>query len=132
MSIGRALVFALTLSGFLSAASGTPLHRATTIATKRKGTQRARKFAKVREELHRNLDGKGSGFIQGWSFNANVFTLTVDKSRYQQHAIYAAAMTARAIFDSNGVPLPTTLVFRDASGELLGEGPFVNVPKLVD
>jgi hypothetical protein len=98
----------------------------------KKSSARARKLAAVRADLHRNLDSKGNGFIRSWHFDAKVFTLTVDKRRYQQNMLYAATMTARAIFDTNGVPLPKLLVIRDVSGEVLGEGAFANVPKLVD
>lgn len=99
---------------------------------KRKPTARERKLAAVRQDLHRNSDGKGSGFILRWSFDEHRFTLTVNKRRYEKNMLYAATMTARAIFDTNEVPLPKTLVIRDISGEVLGEGPFSNVPKLVE
>jgi hypothetical protein len=102
------------------------------VAKKHKATNAERKLAKVREDLHRNLDGKGDGFIRGWTFDSRTFTLTVDKTRYQQYAVLAATMAARSIFDLDGVALPSRLVIRDRSGEVLGEGPFVNVPKLVD
>jgi hypothetical protein len=90
------------------------------------------KLARVRDALHRNLDGKGDGFIVGWRFDASTFTLTIDKSKYQQNMVYAATMTARSIFDLEGVRLPKRLVILDRSGEILGEGPFSNVPKIVD
>lgn len=102
------------------------------VSRNRKPSATARKLAKVRTELHRNLDGKGQGFIRGWSFDSKAFTLTVDKARYQQNLVYAAAITARSIFDMNRVPLPKKLIIRDRSGELLGEGPFANVPRIVD
>ena len=102
------------------------------VAKKRRLTSAERKLAKVREDLHRNLDGKGDGFIRGWTFDSRTFTLTVDKTRYQEYAVLAATMAARSIFDLDGVALPSRLVIRDRSGEVLGEGPFANVPKLVD
>ena len=102
------------------------------VVKKRNATSAERKLAKVREDLHRNLDGKGDGFIRGWTFDSRTFTLTIDKTRYQQNAVLAATMAARSIFDLDGVPLPKRLVIRDRSGEVLGEGPFANVPKLVD
>jgi hypothetical protein len=104
----------------------------TEVVAKRKPSANARKIAKVRDDLARNLDGKGGGFIRGWAFDSKVFTLTVDESRYQPNAVYAAAITARSIFDMNGVPLPKKLIIRDRSGAVLGEGPFANVPKIVD
>jgi hypothetical protein len=102
------------------------------VTKKHKATSAQRKLAKVRDDLHRNLDGKVDGFIRGWFFDSRTFTLTIDKTRYQQNAVFAATMTARSIFDLNGVALPARLVIRDRSGEVLGEGPFANVPKLVD
>lgn len=102
------------------------------VAKKHKAKSAERKLAKVRDDLHRNLDGKGDGFIRGWTFDSLTFTLMIDKTRYQQYAVLAATMAARSIFDLNGVALPARLVIRDRSGEVLGEGPFANVPKLVD
>jgi hypothetical protein len=102
------------------------------VSKNRKPSAAARRLAKVRSDLHRNLDGKGQGFIRGWSFDSKAFTLTIDKARYQQNLVYAATITARSIFDMNDVPLPTKLIIRDRSGELLGEGPFTNVPRIVD
>ncbi|HEX8153420.1 MAG TPA: hypothetical protein VF698_09860 [Thermoanaerobaculia bacterium] len=96
-------------------------------AAKKKLDSAARE-RKVRDELHRNLDGKGGGFVQGFTFDSKVFTLTVDKRNYKKNSAYIAAMMARAIFDVNHYPLPTKLVFRDISGEVLGEGPFASVP----
>jgi hypothetical protein len=110
----------------------TPAEAIHLVAKKRKATSAERKLAKVREDLHRNLDGKGDGFIRGWTFDSRTFTLTVDKTRYQEYAVLAATMAARSIFDLDGVPLPSRLVIRDRSGEMLGEGPFANVPKLAD
>jgi hypothetical protein len=101
-------------------------------APKGKSGTRAARLATVRADLHRNLDGKGDGFIRSWSFNSKTFTLTIDRRRYQQNMLYAATMTARSIFDMNGVPLPKTLILRDISGESLGEGPFENVPKVAE
>ncbi len=102
------------------------------VSKKQKAKPALGKIAKVRDDLHRNLDGKGDGFIRGWSFDSHTFTLTVDKTRYRQNAVLAATMAARSIFDLNGVPLPIRLVIRDRSGEILGGGPFANVPKLID
>ena len=102
------------------------------VAKKHKAKSGENKLAKVRDDLHRNLDGKAGGFIRGWTFDSRTFTLTVDKTRYQQNALLAATMAARSIFDLNRVALPTRLVIRDRSGEVLGEGAFANVPKLVD
>ena len=102
------------------------------VSKKSKRVARATKLAKVRADLHRNLDGKGNGFITGWSFDSKVLTLVVDKSRYQENMLYAATITARSIFDLNGVSLPMSLVIRDRYGEVLGEGPFANVPKIVE
>jgi hypothetical protein len=98
------------------------------VAKKHRANSAERRLAKVRDDLHRNLDGKGDGFIRGWSFDSRTFTLTVDKTRYQQNGVLAATMAARSIFDLNGVALPNRLVIRDRSGEVLGEGPFANVP----
>ena len=109
-----------------------PAPSSLTFVAKKKPTPRERKLAKVRADLHRNLDGKGNGFIRGWTFDSKRFTLTVDQRRYQQHMVTAATITARSIFDMNGVPLPKMLVIRDVSGEILGEAPFTNVPKIVD
>ncbi|HET7435878.1 MAG TPA: hypothetical protein VFN10_14315 [Thermoanaerobaculia bacterium] len=100
------------------------------VATKHKPSAYARKLATVRTQLHRNLDGKANGFIRGWSFDAQQFTLTIDKSRYQQFALHATTMTARSIFDANGVALPKRLIIRDVSGAVLGDGAFANVPKI--
>jgi len=102
------------------------------VSKKQKAKLAQGKIAKVRDDLHRNFDGKGDGFIRGWSFDSRIFTLTVDKTRFRQNALLAATMAARSIFDLNGVPLPIRLVIRDRSGEILGEGPFANVPKLID
>jgi hypothetical protein len=101
------------------------------VAKKHRAKSAERRLAKVRDDLHRNLDGKGDGFIRGWTFDSRTFTLTIDKTRYQQNEVFAATMAARSIFDLNGVALPTRLVIRDRSGAVLGEGPFANVPKLV-
>ena len=110
----------------------TPTEAIRLVAKKHKAKNAEHKLAKVRDDLHRNLDGKGDGFIRGWTFDSRTFTLTVDKTRYQQYAVLAATMAARSIFDLNGVALPARLVICDRSGEVLGEGPFANVPKLVD
>lgn len=93
--------------------------------------KRSAREAKVRADLHRNLDGKGGGFVVRWSFNKSRFTLVVDRSRYENNKFYATAMTARAIFDSNGFPLPKIFVVEDENGQELGRGPFANVPALV-
>jgi hypothetical protein len=138
------IAFLFRVLGLVTAVAFLPLSSVSAVQTyggesvriadkqKRKTTARERKLAAVRRDLHRNLDGKGDGFIQGWAFNARAFTLKVDKKRYQQDMLFAATMTARAIFETNGVALPTILVIRDISEEVLGEGPFANVPKLVD
>jgi hypothetical protein len=99
-------------------------------ATKKKTSRVDARMQKVRADLHRNLDGKGGGFILGWRFNSKVFTLQIDRSRYEQNKLLAATMAARSIFDSNNVPLPRTLIIRDESGANIGEGPFSNVPSL--
>lgn len=101
---------------------------ATPAPAAKKKLDNAARERKVRDELHRNLDGKGGGFVQGFTFDSKVFTLTVDKRNYKKNSAYIAAMMARAIFDINRYPLPTKLVFRDISGEVLGEGPFASVP----
>ena len=93
---------------------------------------RNRKLEKVRRELHRNLDGKGDGFIVGWEFNSTTFTLRIDERRYEQNMVYAATITARSIFDMNNVTLPAKLVIRGRADQVLGSGPFANVPKIVD
>jgi hypothetical protein len=129
-------VFAAVAALFVLPASAAPIGDGATHLVagqqKKRPSARARKLAAVRADLHRNLAGKGNNFIRSWHFDAKVFTLTVDKRRYQQNMLYAATMTARAIFDTNGVPLPKLLVIRDVSGEVLGEGAFANVPKLVE
>ncbi len=125
------LVAAVLAAGFLEAEARRARDTEVVTAAK-KSTKRQSKLAIVRRDLHSNLDGKGDGFIIGWSFDAKTFTLTVDKNRYRQHMVYAATITARSIFDLNGVALPTTLVIRDRSGEILGSGPFTNVPRVVD
>jgi hypothetical protein len=135
-NVVRALVFSAMAAVLLAPTPATSARadepRVAAHQPKKKPSPRARKLAAVRSELHRNLDGKGGGFIQSWQFDTKVFTLTVDKRRYEQNMLYAATMTARSIFDTNGVPLPTLLVIRDVSGEVLGRGAFVNVPKIVD
>jgi len=87
-------------------------------------------LARVRADLHRNLDGKGGGFIVHWSFTSSRFILVIDKRYYEQNKLLAATMTTRVCFDSNGVHLPKTLIIQDASGTELARGPFQNVPAL--
>jgi hypothetical protein len=99
-------------------------------ATKKKTSRAEARMQKVRADLHRNLDGKGGGFILGWRFNSKVFTLQIDRNRYEQNKLLAATMAARSIFKLDGVALPRTLVIRDESGANIGEGPFSNVPSL--
>src|SRR4051794_13810617 len=65
------------------------------VAKKHRAKSAERRLAKIRDDLHRNLDGKGDGFIRGWSFDSRTFTLTVDKTRYQQNGVLAATMAAR-------------------------------------
>jgi hypothetical protein len=125
-----ALIVTCVLFALPSASNAAGLRTAT--KQQRKVSARERKLAAVRADLHRNLDGQGSGFIHDWKFDTKVFTLTVDRRRYQQYMLFAATMAARSIFDTNGVPLPKTLVIRDISGDVLGEGPFANIPGLVD
>lgn len=126
--LSRSLLVAF-ISTIVVDASAFASNSGSTVAQKSKAA-RATKAARVRRDLHRNLDGKGNGFIVSWSFNNKVFTLTIDPSRYEQNMLNAATMTARSIFDSNEMPLPGTLVIRDTSGRNLGEGPFENVPKI--
>jgi hypothetical protein len=97
-----------------------------------KSGEKSSKLAKVRKALHANLDGKGNGFIVGWRFDSKEFVLTIDKTRYEENMVYAATMAARSIFDLEGVRLPARLVIKDRSGEVLGSGPFSNVPRLVE
>lgn len=126
-----ALIAAITFLPFALPSAGAA-QRGSTAARRAHQTERQRKEKKVRQELHRNLDGKGDGFIVGFSFDARTFYLDIDASRYEQNMLTAATMTARSIFDSNDLVLPATLVIRDRSGKHLGSGPFSNVPKIFD
>ena len=103
----------------------------TMLVAKRSARSRDMKLARIREALHRNLDGKGNGFIVSWRFDSKSFTLTVDRLRYEQNMLYAATITARSIFDLEGVALPRRLIIRDRHGEVLGDGLFANVPRIV-
>jgi len=133
VSLGRVVLAAAVISIFRLPAVGQAGNRGKIyVAKTSKASSAKAKLARVRDSLHRNLDGKGDGFIVGWRFDAATFTLTIDKSRYQPNMVYAATMTARSIFDLEGVRLPKRLVIRDRSGEILGEGPFSNVPKIVE
>jgi len=89
------------------------------------------KSAKVRRDLHGNLDGKGDGFIRGWTWQGSVFTFIIDPSRYAPNKFLAAALATRSIFEMDGVPLPRTLIVRTISGEELNRGPFANIPSIV-
>lgn len=102
--------------------------RASAASSSKTGTSRS---AKVRADLHRNLDGKGDGFVVRWSYTKTQFTLTIDSGKYSANKLLAATMAARAIFDSNGVALPRVLVVRDVRGSELARGPFSNVPALM-
>lgn len=90
------------------------------------------RMTKLRADLHRNLDGKGDGFIVSWTFTSSRFTLVVNSRLYEKNKLLAATMAARAIFDSDGVSLPKTLIIRDVNGSELGRGPFRNVPPLIE
>lgn len=94
-----------------------------------KGT--SSRSSKVRADLHHNLDGKGDGFIVRWSYTRAQFILVIDTTKYSETKVLAATMTARSIFDSNGVALPRVLVVRDANGTELARGLFSNVPALI-
>jgi hypothetical protein len=90
-----------------------------------------RRVSEVRRLLHHNLDGAGGGFVRGWRWNGDTFVLIVDERKYVSNSAIAAAMTARSIFDTGDVALPSTLVFRDTNGHELDRGPFSNVPRVV-
>jgi hypothetical protein len=125
----RSGVVAILLAVFMSAAVtyAEPL-----AGSGKKGRGRSAKEQKLRRDLHLNLDGKGDGFIQGWRWSGAVFTLIIDPARYAPMKVVAATMAARSMFELDGVSLPTKLVIRSTSGEILGEGPFANVPSLVE
>ncbi len=109
-------------------------HAASELAQKRarqaaEASQRVR-VREVRTLLHRNLDGAGDGFVRGWRWNDDTFVLIVDERKYVPNSALAAALTARSIFDTGGVALPATLVFRDRNGNEIDRGPFGNVPRI--
>jgi hypothetical protein len=97
---------------------------------KKSKARKPTKAEKLRRDLHRNLDGKGDGFISGWRWQGAVFTLIIDPSRYAPNKVLAATVAVRAMFETADVALPETLVIRDMSGTILGSGPFANVPSL--
>ena len=127
----RTLLIAALITTSVWGSTAEPQYAHRTVLLVSGSHKRSAREVKVRADLHRNLDGKGGGFIVRWSFNKSRFTLVVDRSRYEDNKFYATAMTARAIFDSNGFPLPKTFVVEDQNGQELGRGPFANVPALV-
>ena len=105
--------------------------REATRQTRAAEAARRTKEREVRTLLHRNLDGAGDGFVVGWQWSGETFVLVIDERKYVPNSAVVAAITARSIFDTEGVPLPKTLVFRDRQGKEMDRGPFANVPRLV-
>lgn len=68
----------------------TVAHRRT---TRSRGTSKA---AKLRDDLHRNLDGKADGFISSWRWADSTFTLTIDPDHYAPNRFVVTAMAIRA------------------------------------
>lgn len=93
------------------------------------GVQRQR-ISEVRRLLNLNLNGAGDGFVHGWRWNGDTFILIINERKYVPNSAIVAAMTARSIFDTGDVALPSVLVFRDRSGNELDRGPFANVPRV--
>jgi hypothetical protein len=90
----------------------------------------SQRIAEVRRLLDRNLNGAGDGFVRGWRWSEDTFTLIIDERRYVPNSAVVAAMTARSIFDTGDVALPSVLIFRDRNGNELDRGPFANVPRV--
>lgn len=128
----RALTLLFIFALPAAASPATPSDVAFVAKKKSKPTERQRKLARVRDSLRRNLDGKTEGLVISWSFDSEFFTFVLDERRYKQHMITAAAITARTMFDLEGVPLPKTLRFYGRNGDLIEQGPFENVPKVVE
>lgn len=101
-------------------------------AAARAAAAQKKQLRRLTADLHRNLDGAGGGFVKRWRIRSDSFVLVVDSRKYVPNSAIAAAMTARALFETNGVRLPSRLVFEDTDGSVLDSGPFANVPSLTE